>query len=314
VSGRRGGLRGVVPQGPIRGVCPVLATPFDDDGAIDVEGFGAVVEHVLASGVGSVMWPGFASEFYKLSDDEAGVLRGCLLELARARGCPAVISITRHATRLAVRDAVAAAEAGAHSVNVLPPYFLSPSRAAVLDHLGAVLSAVAPLLVIVQQAPGLAPSAIGGVDLTRLAARHHNLAMVKVDSASAGSLIATLLAGQPPLGVMVGYAGITMIESLRQGARGVQPGCSFVEVYQRIWQLWDEGHAEDAASLHERLLPYLARWMAEMELIIQVEKAISKLRGWIGSDHCRAPGRPLAAGESAIVSRFLDEFADLLAA
>ncbi|MGO8981400.1 MAG: dihydrodipicolinate synthase family protein [Streptosporangiaceae bacterium] len=119
--------------------------------------------------------------------------------------------------------------------------------------------------------------------------------------------------GRPPLRTMVGYAGITMMEALGQGACGVQPGCSFVEIYQRIMQLWEEGLTDDAAALHHRLLPYVSAWMVDLELIIQVEKSISKRRGWIRSDFCRAPGRRLGAEESADISRFLDEFADLLA-
>jgi dihydrodipicolinate synthase/N-acetylneuraminate lyase len=297
----------------VQGVCPVLASPFDDRGAIDVEGFAGLVGHVLDSGVTSVMWPGFASESYKVCDSELAAMRTCLLEQVRIRGCRAVFSVSRHATRLAVEDAVAAAEAGADAVSILPPYFLSPSRDAVLEHLHAVVAAVAPLAVIVQYAPALAPAGIDSADLARLAARHENFRTVKVDTAPACAVITSLLAGQPSLDVMVGYAGIEMIDSLRRGAYGVQPGCSFVEIYQRIWQLWAAGHIERAARLHDRLLPYLTGWMAEMELIIQIEKTISKQRGWIRSDHCRAPGRRLTADENATVFRFLEEFADLLA-
>lgn len=297
----------------VRGVCPVLETPFGDDGAVDVEGFGQIVGHVLDSGVSCVMWPGFASESYKLSDSERILLRRHLIEQVRSSNRWVIISVTQHATRLALDDAVAAADAGAHAINVLPPYFLSPSRDAVLEHLRAVLAAVAPLAVVVQYAPGLAPAPIDSADLTKLAAEHQNLRMVKVDSAWAGPTIAALRRGEPPLASMVGYAGITMIDSLRQGARGVQPGCSFIEIYQRIWQMWVEGRTGEAARLHHRLLPYVASWMEEIELIIQAEKTISMQRGWIRSDHCRAPGRHLSTAESMAVSRFLDEFADLLA-
>jgi dihydrodipicolinate synthase/N-acetylneuraminate lyase len=300
------------PVAPLSGICPVLASPFDDAGTIDVEGFARLTGHVLDSGVTCVMWPGFASESYKLSDDEQSVMRTALIEQVRARGCRAVLSVSRHPTRLAVQDAVAAAEAGAGAVNVLPPHFLSPSRDAVLDHLRAVMAAVAPLTVIVQYAPGLAPSAISIADLTSLAAEHRNFRMVKADSAD-GDVITQLLAGEPALDATVGYAGVTMIDSLRHGARGVQPGCSFPEIYQRIWQLWAAGQIDAAEALHSRLLPYVKSWMAEMELIIAAEKIICRERGWIRSDHCRAPRRRLTAEERAAVFRFLDEFAELLA-
>ncbi len=300
------------PVAALSGVCPVLASPYDEQGAIDVDGFASIAGHVFGSGVGCVMWPGFASESYKLSDAEVAVLRGCLLEQVRERHGHAVLSVSRHATRLAVQDAVAAAEAGADAINVLPPHFLSPSRDEVLRHLRAVMAAVAPLTVIVQYAPGLAPSALSVADLTSLAGEHPNFRMVKVDT-DARAVITELLAGEPALDATVGYAGITMIEALRVGGRGVQPGCSFPEIYQRIWQLWAAGQAEAAELLHGRLLPYVTSWMAEMELIITVEKIICKERGWIASDHCRAPRRRLTADERATVFRFLDEFADVLA-
>lgn len=297
----------------VRGICPVLATPFGEDGAIDVDGFGQLAGRVLGRGVHCVMWPGFASEFYKLSDDERALLRRSLLERARGGdGSWAIISVAQHATRLAVGEAVAAAEAGAAAVNLLPPSFPPPAREAVLGHLRAVLLAVAPLPVIVQHAPGLAPSPVRPADLTDLAAAHPNLRMVKVDSAAAGPAIAALRTGRPPLQAMVGYAGITMLDALRQGACGVQPGCSFVEIYQRIWRLWEEGGTGEAAALHHRLLPYLAAWMPDLELIIAVEKNISKRRGWIRSDACRAPGHRLTRGENAAIARFLGEFASLL--
>jgi dihydrodipicolinate synthase/N-acetylneuraminate lyase len=297
----------------VAGVVPVLEVPFDDDGAVDLAGFEQVIDHVLDTGVSAVMWPGLASEFYKLSDGERTVLRQCLL--GRVRNQPdtwAIIGITEHASRLALEAAIRAAEAGADALNVLPPFLLSPCRDAVLDHLHSVLAAVAPLPVIIQYAPRLAATSIGTADLTYLAAEHQNLRMVKVDDAAAGPLLTALQTEIPRLASMIGYAGISMLDALRHGARGVQPGCSFIEVYQQIWNLWQDGRPDDAASLHSRMLPYLRCWMQEIELIIQVEKSISQRRGWIRSDHCRAPGRKLDAADSASVSSFLAEFAELL--
>jgi dihydrodipicolinate synthase/N-acetylneuraminate lyase len=54
----------------VRGVSPVLEVPFTPDGSIDAEGFRRVVRYVLSTGVTSMMFPGFASEFHKLSEDE----------------------------------------------------------------------------------------------------------------------------------------------------------------------------------------------------------------------------------------------------
>lgn len=111
---------------------------------------------------------------------------------------------------------------------------------------------------------------------------------------------------------MVGYAGVQLIDALRRGAVGVQPGCSAVELYQRIWSLWHGGEQAAAEQLHRRLLPYIAYWMQSIELIIAAEKLVSQRRGLIASAHCRAPAHLLDEHELAMIDRFLEEFDDFL--
>ena len=106
----------------------------------------------------------------------------------------------------------------------------------------------------------------------------------------------------------MGYAGVQMPDVLARGAVGIQPGCSFTEVYAELWRLW---HADPAgfAALHARLLPYISYWMQGVELIVRAEKLILKRRGIIASDYCRSPAYALDAREIAQVEQFLDEFA-----
>jgi 4-hydroxy-tetrahydrodipicolinate synthase len=297
----------------IRGVVPVLETPFTPTGTVDYDGFLRVTDHVLGTGVSAVMFPGFASEFHKLSDDERWRLVDALL--ARAGDSPdvaVVISIPDHATRLAVRAVERAIRAGADAINVLPPHFLGPPASEVFAHLHAVLEAADPLPVIVQHAPSLTGLSLSTETLLALARKMPNLCAVKVESVPPGPMVTALTEADPPLATLVGYAGLHMLDAARRGAVGVQPGCSFPELYLRIWNAEAAGRTEDATALHGRLLPYLASWMQSSELIVQVEKTISLRRGLIGSDHCRRPGRPLDRVELESIDRFLEEFAPLL--
>lgn len=313
----------VVPQPPthqgsaatlVRGVSPVLEVPFTGNGGLDVDGFNRVVRHVLSAGVTAMMFPGFASEFHKLSDAERDLLRDELLQHTRERkDVAAIISVPDHATRLAVEHAVAAVERGADVINVLPPHFLQPGPGAVVAHLAAVLHAVVPVPVIVQYAPGQTGTALDAGTLADLARQHSNLTMVKVESTPPGRLIAALAAQQPALPAMVGYAGVQLPDAVRRGAIGVQPGCSFIEIYVSIWQHFSNGDEAAALALHGRLLPYLSYWMQHVELIVAVEKLVSKRRGLIGSAHCRSPAYELDAHETAMVDRFLHEFGPMLA-
>jgi dihydrodipicolinate synthase/N-acetylneuraminate lyase len=289
------------------GVLPVLETPFTNAGDIDRDGFAAVIRHVLAAGVTGVMFPGYASEMLKLDDHERGELIAEVLDIVHAHdGATAVISIPDHSSTVASRHAVSAAESGADALNLLPPYLLGPSAADVLDHVGRVLDAVAPLPVIVQFAPVQTGTALGVPELIELRQRHGNLAAVKVEANPPGRAVTALAAAGIP--ALVGYAGLHLPDALRRGAVGVQPGPSFVEVYIELWRRWTAGDQAGFADLHRSLLPYLSSWMQHVEHIVQVEKTISLARGLIDTDVCRRPGYQLDAAERGSVDRFLVEF------
>ncbi len=297
----------------VRGVCPVLEVPFHPDESVDEESFANLVDHILATGVTSVMFAGFASEFHKLADDERAALRDILLDRARSRPDVVVVaSVAEDAGYLARQRAVAAVERGAGAVNLLAPFRVSPSADALRRHIGDVADAVAPVPVILQHAPAQTGVPLSPAEIGALARAHPNIRMIKVESVPPGTLISALRDGDPSLPSMVGYGGVMMIDALRRGAVGVQPGCSVTELYVRIWQLWTAGEQEAASDLHRRMLPYLSYWMQHVDLIVQAEKTISVRRGLIRHDICRAPGRRLDAQELRDIDRFLAEFADLL--
>jgi len=299
----------------VRGVSPVLEVPFHDDGALDEVGFGRVVDHVLGCGVTSVMFPGYASEFLKLTEAERWRLYEILLDRTRDRAdvC-AVVAVQDHATRLAVDHARRVVDAGADAVHLLPPYQLKPSARDVRAHIRAVLAAVAPTPVVLQYAPEQTGPSLDAGTIAAMAREHPNLRMVKVESTPPGPLIAALRAESPALPAVVGYAGVQLPDALRRGAVGLQPGCSFTELYVDIWNLYAAGDQEAAFDLHRRLLPYISYWMLGVELIVAAEKLISVRRGLFASAHCRAPAHRLDDEEVRMVDRFLDEFADRLPA
>lgn len=294
------------------GVLPVLAMPFTRAGDIDLDGFDAMCIHVLDAGVDGALLFGLASEFYKLSDAERAELRRRFVAAAASREhLTSTVSVTSHATWLAVAEARAAVADGAGSINLLPPHFLTPSLSDLVAHLEAVLSAV-EVPVVVQYAPSQTGTSLSADVLRSLAREHPNLTTVKVESQPPGRFVAELAAGEPRLAAIVGYAGLHLPDAVRRGAVGVQPGCSFVELYVELWAHHLAGRAEAFEDLHRRMLPYLSTWMENVELIIQVEKTILLRRGLIASDVCRRPGWQLDTEESAMIDRFLAEFDDEL--
>jgi dihydrodipicolinate synthase/N-acetylneuraminate lyase len=284
-----------------------------DDGAVDVEGFRSVVEHVISSGVPALNLFGLASEYYKLTDDERDVLVSNLLVRTRfSSGVMAFVSVTDHATEVAVERARHYEEQGADGLVILPPFFLRPSSVAIASHIEAVLAAVA-VPVVVQYAPSQTGVTLEPEMWARIHRKWPNLAMVKVEAAPPGRYISALRhATQGRLNALVGYAGLQLPDALRRGAAAVQPGCSFVEVYVELMRLWGARDYAGFTHLHRKLLPFISYWMQGVELIVQVEKHILLRRGIIAGDHCRRPHYTLDDEEYRLIDRFLDEFGEFL--
>ncbi|MEO3795578.1 dihydrodipicolinate synthase family protein [Nonomuraea sp. B10E15] len=288
----------------IRGVSPVLPTPFGVDGSTDRRSFDRVSRHTWELGVGSVMFPGFASEYFALNDEERLHL---LSDLAGTvpPGRVMIASVAEHATHHAVRQVRRCADLGAGAINVLPPHFGSPARQMVLDHLAAVLQAAGPMPVIVQFVPRATGTWLTPDNLTALRSHHPNLAAVKVECRSPGAYIRALTRHGVPC--LAGNAGIDLFEALEAGAVGVQPGGGFVDLYVRILRLWDAGERDTARTLHARLAAWLEEWWPQPGRSLAMGKAIAWRRGLIDAPTCRSPGPETP--DVAEVDRFIGEFA-----
>lgn len=292
----------------LAGIVPIVAAPFTATGALDEDSFQALVRHLLTTGVSGLTLFGLATEFYKLTDSERTQMQTLLLaETSRTPSVAGMISITDHSWEVATARAHAAEEQGADALMLLPPYFLGPSEDAILEHLRRVIGSVS-IPVIIQYAPAQTGVRIAPDVFLRLREELPNADFVKVETQPPGRYVGQLVersAGR--LGALVGYAGVQMPDVLARGAVGIQPGCSFSEVYVALWQLWQHDRAGFAA-LHERLLPYIGYWMQGVELIIRAEKQILQQRGLIASNYCRSPAYTLDATEEAQIERFLSEF------
>ena len=293
----------------VSGVVPVLATPFHPDGQLDRRSFRSLCEHVCSQPISAVMFPGFASEYYKLDDDERITLARDLVDVAADHpDVTAVLSVSRHATFSAVREAQAFVEMGAGAVNLLPPNLMGPTAAAVLDHVATVLAAIPGTPVVLQYAPGETGVALSPDAISAVAAAHPNLVAVKVEARPPYDLIALLRKQTPAVPSLAGSGGLYLLESLRCGAIGVQPGSSFVEIYQAIWEGWASGDEKGATDLYSRLLCYLVSWAVQQEPIVAIEKLIATRRGIIAHDRCRHPHRSVGSTDQQLVERFLTEF------
>lgn len=296
----------------ISGIVPIIAAPFTNSGALDEDSFQSLVRHLLTTRASALTLFGLATEFYKLADnDRARMQRLLLAGTSHSESVAGIISITDHSWEVASQHARTAEAQGADGLMLLPPYFLGPGEDAILEHLKRVIGSV-KIPVIVQYAPTQTGVRILPEVFLKLRDALPNADFIKVESQPPGRYISQLVEGsQGGLKSLVGYAGVQMPDVLARGAIGIQPGCSFTEIYVELWRLW---HTDKTAFLvlHNKLLPYISYWMQGVELIVKAEKVILKRRGIIASDYCRSPSYILDEREHMQIEQFTSDFAEWL--
>ena len=106
-----------------RGIMPIVATPFDERGALDETALPRLVDFCIEAGATGLVGPANASEFSTLSDDERQ--RWIEIVAAAAAGrVPVVASITSGHALPAVDLARFAEDVGANGVMSMPPHVL----------------------------------------------------------------------------------------------------------------------------------------------------------------------------------------------
>jgi 4-hydroxy-tetrahydrodipicolinate synthase len=273
----------------IQGICPIVTTPFNAEGQVDELCFRGLIRWLAAGGCDALTLFGIAGEYYKLTENERRRMVGWMVEECRAAKVPSIISVTDHATEVAVARAREWQDAGADCLMLLPPFFLKPGAGSLIAHMKAVVEAV-QIPVMLQYAPEQTGVAIPAETLWSVAAIAPERVIFKIENRPSGATISRIreLSGNTAQ-IFVGNAGFQLIEGLDRGAVGAMPGCSMFDVYLKILMLWQRGERADAFSHHSRLLEMLNHIRQDVEQIIRFEKRILVKRGVLKYDYCRLP-------------------------
>ena len=279
--------RGGSQKAGLAGVIPVMLLPFNEDDSIDEPSLREQVDFVIARGANGVCAPGFATEFYKLTEEERRrVIRivaeqtGGRVPMFASTGCGSVyatVELSRYA-----------AAVGAQALMVTTPKWVTlSSRELALFFEGVCHNVELPVMV---QDADFSGAGLPAALIVELAARCPNLKFAKLENTLAGGKCLDIVRGSSgKVQVLYGMGGIGLLDGLSHGASGVMPGSSFVEIYVRILELYGRGLLSDAKNLFYRLQPYLTFALQHLELVIQMDKQALVERGVFSSGRMRQP-------------------------
>lgn len=267
----------------LRGIFPVLQTPLNECGELDIPDLQREVAFNIKAGAHGLVFPVLGSEFQFLSDAERRELVEVVI--AEASGhIPVVVGVAGASAAIAREHAAHAARAGADAVIALPPYISGGNSDELLAYYHVIASASELPVFIQNSSPGMAPAFLG--QLLREVPGVHYIKEEANPSAHHISAVAALneLACW---GIFGGALGRWMISEMRRGACGFMPAAELTDVYVQVWNAFQAGDEPLARSIFNRLLPEIN---LAMILGMKLCKEVLVRRGVFKTSRMRQPG------------------------
>jgi 4-hydroxy-tetrahydrodipicolinate synthase len=243
-------------QSPFRGIYPILQTPFREDDTIDVAALRNELEFVIAAGTHGVCWPQAGSEFWLLTDDERYEIAELIVSVVAGR-LPVILGVqsTNH-WRTALEFARHAELIGADGIITMPPYPAEPSVEQALDYY-CTLSKATSLPVFVQNTAGKFGPPLPVDAILDLARACPTVVYVKDEVQPSLERIRELADKGAGLmhGIFTGSGANFLMDEMRAGAQGCCPGADMVDVFSRVFDLYQAGKETAAQALFDGLAP-----------------------------------------------------------
>lgn len=273
------------PKG-LTGVVPIIPTPFTKDEEIDDKALCNLIDFAVDGGIEAVCLPAYASEFYKLTDEEKLHVVKVAIDYAAGR-IKIVAQSNNPSLRGAIKLAQANVKAGADVVSLAVPRIFNLPEDSLKEYLSGFLSSIPDTPVLIQDFnPGGA--SISADFIKDLMNEHPNFKYLKLEEPLCAPKFEDIIRKTDGnIGLFEGWGGLYMLELIPLGIAGVMPGLGVSDILQKVFNLRKNGEDKKAFSLFEKVMPQIFFSLQNMELFHYAEKELLMARGILSNSIVR---------------------------
>ncbi len=290
------------------GVYIISATPFADDGRLDLDSASRLADFYIDKGVTGITILGMMGEAPKLAPDEAERFLSHYLGHVDGR-VPVIVGVSNAGIDNLVRLANSSMEQGAAGVMVAPIAGLGTEEK-VYRYFTQVFAALGhDVPVCYQDYPFSTRSEISVPLFNRLVSEFEQLVMLKHEEWPGLNKLTQVRRSAEEEGirrvsVLVGNGGLYLPQELARGADGAMTGFAYPEMLVEVVRLHRAGDVDRAEDLFDAYLP-LVRHEQQPGFGLALRKEVLHRRGVIASPKVRAPGPALNATDHEELSRLI---------
>ena len=281
------------------GLWGVLATPFGDDLAVDLESLRSEVTSFEADGCDGMVALGVFGEAASLSADEADAVAAAV---AAATHRPFVLGLSERDP-----DAVIAQAQRLLAAVPRPPVAL---MAQIPDSDSAVAAAALHRLhdatgvgILIQDYPVVSGVSVSDEQVVALTRSCPFAVGVKSETPPTSAAIA-YVAPRVEVPVFGGLGGVGLLDELAAGSAGAMTGFSHPSALAAVLRAWARGGFTAARAAWAPWLP-LANFEGQLKIGLAIRKEVLRRRGVIASGRVRQPARVLPAELDPMLTQHL---------
>ena len=236
-------------------VLSAMVTPFDDDGALDLDGARRLARWLQDHGHDGLVVTGTTGESPVLTDDERLSLYAAVCE---AVTIPVVAGTGSNDTAHSVHLTEEATALGASGILAVCPYYNRPSQAGIEAHMRAIAGATS-LPVMIYDIPVRSGRKMESAMMLRLAGDVPNILALKDAAGNPGATASVVRDAPDGFEVYSGDDAMTLplLAVGAVGAVGVATHWTAPD-HQDLFDLWEKGDVGGARLVNERMLESFA--------------------------------------------------------
>ena len=290
------------------GLWVALATPFDDDGGLDLESLAALVARTARGGAHGLVALGSTGEAAALELDERDrVIETCL---ASAAGIPVIVGTGSNSTRVAVDQTRRAMALGADGALVVTPYYNKPNPDGMAAHFATIADMVPDFPLVIYNVPGRTGQNLDPAVLGRL--WQIPAAVAIKESSGDVTQIDRMVRDLPEGKIVLAGDDDLALPAIAVGAKGLVSvtGNLLPAALRRLVDAARAGRLDEARQVHATLSPLIEALFVESNPV-PLKAALSILG--LASDTVRPPLARASSETRLRLARLLASFEEIAA-
>lgn len=266
-----------------------IITPFNEDGSINYERLGEMIDYQIENGTDAIIICGTTGEASTMSDEEhLECIRFAVKKAAKR--VPVIAGTGSNDTAYAIKLSKEAEEIGADGLLLVTPYYNKTTQHGLIAHFTAIADAV-NIPIILYNIPGRTGMSIE-ISTAKVLAKHKNIVAVKEASGNIGYTAKLIAACGDDLDVYSGNDDM-IVPIMSLGGKGVISVLSHVlpKETHLMAQYCLENNFAEASKLQIKYLDLINNLFVEVNPI-PVKEAMNLIGVNVGG--CRMPLYPMS--------------------